>query len=113
MAALSPSERVAALTLLGLPPRPTPEEVTQAYRRLARTAHPDVTGRTDPAAAERFVAISDAYHRLLADLAEQRVVVQMRPTSWLGPLRKSPRASPPIVAGPVIVTPYRHSKSGF
>ena len=107
MAALSPRERVAALDLLGLSPGPTPDEVTQAYRRLARTSHPDVTGRTDPAAGDRFAAISDAYHRLLADLAEQRVSVQRRATRPPGPLRPFDRTPPPIVAGPVIVTPYR------
>ena len=38
------------------------EELQQAYRRLARTYHPDVN--KDPAAEERFKEINEAYHVL-------------------------------------------------
>jgi len=40
--------------LLGVAPDATSEEVTQAYRRLARTLHPDVHPGSSPEERERF-----------------------------------------------------------
>jgi curved DNA-binding protein len=44
---------------LGLPRDAPPDEIQSAYRRLARTYHPDVN--KDPGAEERFKEISEAY----------------------------------------------------
>jgi curved DNA-binding protein CbpA len=115
----SPARRVAALAVLGLPARATGQQITDAYRRLARTTHPDATGRTDTAAGRRFAEISDAYHLLTDDPAAEQAVAQGEPTSagrtagtggspgqprrtrWRG--RDRP-GRPPIVAGPVTIT---------
>lgn len=126
MTALSPAERAAALAVLGLPADATGAQVTRAYRRLARAAHPDATGRTDAAAGDRFTAISDAYHRLAA---AQTTPVGDHPTTRPAPPATPPATPPtarpaappttppgpdpggypgrrpPIVAGPVIITP--------
>lgn len=45
--------------VLGVSRTATPDEIQGAYRRLARTHHPDVN--KDPAAEERFKEISEAY----------------------------------------------------
>ncbi|MBP2328727.1 curved DNA-binding protein [Kibdelosporangium banguiense] len=50
--------------ILGVPRTAGPEEIQQAYRRLARRHHPDVN--KDPGAEERFKEVSEAYD-VLAD----------------------------------------------
>ena len=45
--------------ILGVPPNASQDEIQQAYRKLARTYHPDVN--RDPAAEERFKDVSEAY----------------------------------------------------
>src|ERR1700691_4145965 len=45
--------------VLGVPRNASQEEIQQAYRRLARTYHPDVNH--DPGAEERFKDVSEAY----------------------------------------------------
>ena len=45
--------------ILGVPRSASQEEIQQAYRKLARTYHPDVN--SDPAAEDRFKDISEAY----------------------------------------------------
>lgn len=54
--------------ILGVPRDATPEDLKQAFRRLARQYHPDVSD--DPAAEERFKEINEAY-AVLSD-AEKR-----------------------------------------
>ncbi len=54
--------------ILGVPRHATQEEIKQAFRRLARQYHPDVSD--DPNAEERFKEINEAY-RVLSD-PEQR-----------------------------------------
>jgi curved DNA-binding protein len=44
---------------LGVPRTATQEEIQRAYRRLARTYHPDVN--SDPGAEDRFKEVSEAY----------------------------------------------------
>ncbi|WP_313352838.1 DnaJ domain-containing protein, partial [Paracoccus sp. (in: a-proteobacteria)] len=53
---------------LGLNKNASQDEIKKAYRRIAKTDHPDLT--PDPAAHERFKAASSAYD-LLKD-PEQR-----------------------------------------
>ncbi len=48
--------------VLGVPRSATQEDIQRAYRRLARTYHPDLN--PDPAAAERFKEITEAYNVL-------------------------------------------------
>ena len=92
--------------LLGVTPDASPDDLTRAYRRLARQIHPDVTD--DPAAAEHFRALTAAYQRLLAAAAAPRP--RRVPVS----VRRVPRsARPPLVAGPVHVQPpTRHGTDG-
>jgi molecular chaperone DnaJ len=49
--------------VLGIPRSATSEEIKKAYRRLARTHHPDVN-RHDEEAEERFKEINEAYEVL-------------------------------------------------
>ena len=110
--------RTAALRLLGLPASATEPQIVHAYRRLVRATHPDATGRADPCAAQEFVAIHDAY-RLLTQPGQDPVepVKGSRPQGPgdksatpaeqppRAPGRWAPRSRPPIIAGPVLVTP--------
>ena len=45
--------------VLGVPRNADQDEIQRAYRKLARTYHPDVN--SDPAAEDRFKEISEAY----------------------------------------------------
>jgi curved DNA-binding protein len=55
--------------VLGVSRNASPEEIQQAYRKLARTYHPDVN--KDPGAEEKFKEISEAYD-VLSDPATRR-----------------------------------------
>jgi hypothetical protein len=109
-----PLSRSSALALLDLGAEATREEIIHAYHRLAREVHPDRCGSPD--AAERFSRLRDAYARALQDLAEP-VGPPPPPapaeragsgTSRSTALCASPSGQrPPIVAGPVSVTPPR------
>jgi curved DNA-binding protein len=48
--------------VLGVPRSASQDEIQRAYRKLARTYHPDVN--KDPGAEERFKEVSEAYHVL-------------------------------------------------
>jgi curved DNA-binding protein CbpA len=48
-----------AYSTLGVPPTASNDDIKHAYRRLARTWHPDVNN--DPAAEAKFKKISEAY----------------------------------------------------
>lgn len=49
--------------VLGVRPGASPAEITRAFRRLARTRHPDVAG---PSTEEEYRRIRDAYEQLTA-----------------------------------------------
>ena len=51
--------RIDAFRQLGIPVGSDRDTVVHAYRRLARAIHPDVS--TDPAAADRFATLTEAY----------------------------------------------------
>jgi DnaJ domain len=112
----SAARRAAALAVLGLPTHATGAQIIDAYRRLARTTHPDATGRTDAAAARRFSEISDAYHLLAGEHAPAQAhpgsaaptAAPVRPPERPRPTRPRGRGwpdRPPIVAGPVTWSP--------
>lgn len=106
MIRLTPAERTAALATLGLSANASPEEVTAAYRRLARVLHPDATGRVDVDAAAEFVTVSDAYHLLAASsTAAPRPAESVAPSVRPRARVRSNTQDSPIVAGPVLVTP--------
>jgi len=63
------AEVVHSLRVLGLPPSATASEVRSAFRRLARTYHPDVAGRQY---ARKFEQIAKAY-ALLKDLPQEEL----------------------------------------
>jgi hypothetical protein len=120
MPSTEPTRRTAALAVLGLPDSATEAQIAGAYRRLARATHPDATGRTDPAAAREFVTVHAAY-RLLAERPAPGSAQPSRPPGEPGKEPTHARARPPltrlrvsvmpvrppIVAGPVVVTPPR------
>ena len=112
-------ERSTALAALGLAEEATPAQVTAAYRRLARTTHPDLCPDQD--APARFAALTDAYRRAREDSPPERVAV-----TWSAPeptashekpfIRLSaspapqPRRQPDLIVGPVHVRP--HARAG-
>ena len=56
---------------LGVSRNATPDEIKQAYRRLARQYHPDVAKENPKVAEEKFKEISEAYE-VLADEEKRR-----------------------------------------
>jgi preprotein translocase subunit Sec63 len=86
-----------AFAALGLEPDATRDDVARAYRRLALLTHPDVSH--DPQAAQRFVSLTDAYRRALAEAGSQTAVPKRSTPRWP---RTDGRS---FVAGPVHVVP--------
>jgi hypothetical protein len=77
--------------------------VVRAYRRLARTTHPDVS--SEPDAAGRFAALAAAF--AVASAPEGAPPERPSLPSHVQvhvPVREAWR-QPPIVAGPVVVRP--------
>src|SRR3954469_1756391 len=109
-------ERRGALTLLRLFDSASAGGATQAYRRLAKVTHPDAAGPADRDAARRFSALTDAYRSLTTPPPLGSEVHATRPPSPSGrrPVTIRVRTAsigegdrPPIVAGPVRITPLQ------
>ena len=89
---------------LGVPEKATAEEIKKAYRKLAKTHHPDAN-RGDAKAAERFKEIGEAYS-VLSDPEKRKQYDQMKRLGGLGGLggfggpRPRPGAQPGAGAGP-------------
>jgi len=62
--------------VLGVPKTASEDEIKQAYRRLARQYHPDVTKGDPKAGEEKFKEISEAYE-VLADTDKRQKYDQM------------------------------------
>ena len=102
---------------LRLPPQASEQQIRRAYRQLAHDVHPD-TNPEDPQAARRFQQITEAYDILShPDRRARYDQVHLRPsqphrTEPPGPspltAEAFPTTSPPLIAGPVHITPSRH-----
>ena len=118
-------ELEAAWALLGLAAGADHDQVTRAYRRLARATHPDVSPAPD--AATRFSTVANAYRRAVEAArvgapgrGEVEATVPRAPRpGWSGtgfttvgagarPIGRPYRpGNAPIVAGPVHIRPPR------
>lgn len=90
---MPPPDPGAALALLGLPEDATEREVRRAYRRLAKSWHPDVLGPDGARRAEseeRMKGLNAAY-------AVAREAARRRPPT---PARRPPAAPPAAVSRP-------------
>jgi len=94
--------RTAALALLGLSEPATAEQVTRAYRRLAKSTHPDVTGPLDRDAGSRFASLTAAY-RLLLDASSAPPHPAWSPPSPPSPPAPTPPSEPRRPRTPVPV----------
>ncbi len=65
--------------ILGIAPEASSDAIKTAYRKLARTHHPDVSKKAD--AGRRFVEIGDAY-AVLKDPARRAEYDAMRASGW-------------------------------
>lgn len=128
--------RRAAFRLLGIPAGSDQEAVVHAYRRLARVTHPDVSTDPEAAdrfatltAAYRLVSqppspgpdpassMGPARHPRTSARTREALVDHWQAPGWAvlgeGPMFLSPSAParpgqrPPIIAGPVMVSPPR------
>lgn len=59
-------------SILGLAPGASRQEISKAYRQLARLYHPDVNPQ--PGAAEKFIQITEAYEVLMHRRQAKRVI---------------------------------------
>ena len=88
-----------ARALLGVAADTTPAAVAQAYRRLARVTHPDVSPAPD--AAERFAAVCAA-HDLLQHVAGHPAPDPTEADSVAGPTASRPVAEPLVRQGSAV-----------
>ncbi len=111
--------RVAAFAILGLSGDATHDQISRAYRRMAREVHPDRCAAPD--AARRFGELREAYQQALrpepADAAASVPASAPAPAPEgtakpprPGPARRlatdlPPTRRPDIVAGPVLIEP--------
>jgi DnaJ-class molecular chaperone len=75
---MSSRERQDPYVVLGVARQASGEEIARAYKRAARTSHPDNAGA---GSAERFQKVTDAYD-LLRDPRRRAVYDRSRPLAW-------------------------------
>ena len=103
-------------SVLGVPRDASPEQIKKAYRKLAMTYHPDVAD--DPASAERFKEIGEAYAVLSDDKKRQMYDLGGDPFRAGGGMQgtgsgESPQKSQLANGFVVIGAGYRKDNSGF
>jgi hypothetical protein len=64
--------------ILGVPPGAAPEEIKRAYRKKAKSTHPDVNPNAGSDAA--FVEVNEAYERLVNE--EKQLEAHIQPEYW-------------------------------
>src|SRR5688572_8693348 len=79
--------------ILGVPEKASPDDIKKAYRKLAKTHHPDAN-RGDAKATERFKEIGEAYS-VLSDPEKRKQYDQMKKLGGLGFGRGRPGAPAP------------------
>jgi hypothetical protein len=106
-------DRLAALAALGLAEGASPQEILSAYRRLARSSHPDTA--EGAAAKSDFAQVNAAYRYLTttteAPRSESSTAAEAAsqggdppaPGAWEEQYRWPDEAQ--VVAGPVIIRP--------
>ena len=72
----APTAQRTLFGVLGIPETASPDELKKAYRRLAKTWHPDVCRESD--AHEQFKAINHAYEVLNDPLTRKKYVAGLR-----------------------------------
>lgn len=97
--------RLDLCAILGVSPQATPHEIRTAYRKLARTTHPDLAGDEG---GERMKLVNLAAAILLEPAARARYDLLRKPeVAWKGffPPERPPAPRPPARAwsGPVRV----------
>jgi len=104
--------------LLGVPRDATPERIRRAYKRLARTCHPDVGGDT----SEQFRALQTAYETLSNPESRARYdrVLDMdrRPASSAVPVAVSYHDTawtegPDTASGEILLSPAEAAAGGI
>ena len=108
-------ERIAALAALGLGADASPRDIVSAYRRLARSSHPDTApdhlggpSFADIAAAYRFLTADTGASPFAADPADNPFagIAVGSDEDWPSWHLSSPwPEDPPLTAGPVIIRP--------
>ena len=110
MASPTQAERRDFYEVLGVPRSASQDEIQRAYRKLARTYHPDVN--SDPTAEDRFKEISEAYD-VLSDPETRRRYDDFGPDFRQVPPDVDPETWARIRAGAGAGTPGGAGPGGF
>jgi len=93
--------------VLGVSRQASAEEIARAYRRAARTSHPDSGGA---GSAERFRAVTDAYDEL-RDPGRRALYDRSRSADpWGGLVRYAAPGSQHVVLGPHVPALTHHAQ---
>lgn len=84
--------------ILGVAETASADEIKRAYRKLAKKYHPDANPN-DPAAADRFKEVGEAYG-VLSDAPKRAQYDQMRKMGPFGGFRSGRPGTPPGAGGP-------------
>lgn len=82
-------------SILGIEEDATQDEVKRAYRKLAKTLHPDLNKEAPDDAAERFKKVKDAYEILSNPLKREKYDLELMRQRTGGQVAQQP-TSPPV-----------------